>query len=88
MMTEMDARLLCGQDVRRYGFWPTDTARAEGLVAQYGGMITAMPVDGVAVSMRWEPDDGEPITVTACSVPDALERLTTLIRASVSSLTQ
>lgn len=88
MMHGLDARQMCGEDVRRYGFWPSDEARAEGLVARYGGMLTAMPIHDVAVCLRWEPDTGEAIQVTAPSVQEALERLTTTIRASVSSLTQ
>ncbi len=48
----MDARLICGQDVRRSGLWPTDESRIEAFLARFGGTLEAGPVGGAAVMLR------------------------------------
>lgn len=71
----MDARLLCGQDVRRSGIWPTDEARIEAFIQRYGGSLEAAPVGDAAIMLRWYPHDGEARTATGVTARDALRRL-------------
>lgn len=71
----MDARLLCGQDVRRSGIWPTDEARIEAFIQRYGGSLEAAPVGDAAIMLRWYPHDGETRTATGVTAREALRRL-------------
>lgn len=70
----MDARLICGQDVRRSGIWPTDESRIEAFLARFGGTLEAGPVGDAAVMLRWTHAD---ITrcVTGVTARDALRKL-------------
>jgi hypothetical protein len=70
-----DARVICGYDVRRTGFWPTDSARADAFMAQYGGTLSAMPIGNVAIALQWESEDGELVTATGATVAIAFEQL-------------
>jgi len=49
----MDPRLICGQDVRQSGIWPTDESRIEAFIQRYGGTLEAGPVGNVAIMLRW-----------------------------------
>lgn len=70
----MDARVICGQDVRRSGFWPTDESRIEAFIARFGGTLEAAPVGDAAVMLRWS--DGEQThTVTGITAREALRKL-------------
>lgn len=69
-----DARQICGQDVRRTGFWPTDEARIEAFLARYGGMIEAGPVGDAAVMLRWTYGPTM-ICTTGVTAGDALRKL-------------
>ena len=80
----MDARLICGQDVRRSGLWPTDAARAEAFVAQHGGVLSAYAVGNIAVTLEWQSDRGQTRSATAPSVAEAFDRLRGLITEPVS----
>lgn len=71
-----DERVLCGQDVRRSGFWPTDKARAEAFIARFGGTLAATAVGDAAIALRWEAVNGQVVTATAPTTADAFERLT------------
>lgn len=75
-MIEMDERLLCGQDVRRSGFWPTDKARAEAFVARFGGTLAATAVGDAAIALRWEAASGQMVTATGPTTAVAFDRLT------------
>ena len=75
----MDARMLCGHDVRQTGMWPADEARVEAFVARYGGMLCAMPVGNVAIALEWQAEDGRVVRATAASVADAFVKLRTTI---------
>ncbi len=70
----MDARLICGQDVRRSGLWPTDESRIEAFLARFGGTLEAGPVGDAAVMLRWTNED---ITrcVTGVTAREALRKL-------------
>jgi len=70
----MDARLICGQDVRQSGFWPTDEARVEAFVEQHGGTLEAGPVGDVAVMFRWS-HNGKTIVTTGVTAREALRKL-------------
>jgi hypothetical protein len=72
----LDTRQLCGHDVRRSGFWPTDRARAERFVATYGGTLAAVPVGDAAIALRWEAASGQVVTATGPTTAMAFERLT------------
>lgn len=71
----MDARLLCGQDVRRSGIWPTDEARIEAFIERYGGTLEAAPVGDAAVMLRWTSKDGMGKTTTGITAREALRKL-------------
>ena len=76
MLYGTDARVMCGMDVRSQVPSPTDDARADGFVAQYGGQLAIYPVGGVAIGLDWTPPDGEPtVHIAAPSVGEALSRL-------------
>jgi hypothetical protein len=70
----MDARLICGQDVRRSGIWPTDESRIEAFLARYGGELEAGPVGDAAVMLRWTSGD-KAICATGVTARDALQKL-------------
>ena len=70
----MDARLICGQDVRRSGFWPTDEARIEAFLARFGGSLEAGPVGDAAIMLRWT-HDGKTSVTTGVTARDALQKL-------------
>lgn len=74
----MDARILCGYDVRRSGMWPTDEARIEAFIGQYGGTLEAAPVGDAAIMLRWQSDTGATHMVTGVTASDALTRLTNI----------
>lgn len=70
----MDARLICGQDVRQSGIWPADESRIEAFIARFGGTLEAAPVGDVAVMLRWT--DGDRIKVTTgMTAGEALRKL-------------
>jgi len=75
----MDARLMCGQDVRRSGIWPTDEARIEAFIQRYGGTLEAAPVGDAAIMLRWHPHDGEVKTATGITAREALRKLRTVM---------
>jgi hypothetical protein len=70
-----DARMLCGQDVRLVGWGAEDAARAEGFVAQHGGILQATPVGHVGVCLSWTAENGQVVTVTGDTSGDALRAL-------------
>jgi hypothetical protein len=70
----MDARMLCGQDVRRSGIWPTDESRIETFLARYGGQLEAGPVGDAAIMLRWTNGD-KTQCVTGVTAQDALTKL-------------
>lgn len=76
-----DVRILCGQDVRRSGFWPTDSARAEAFIARFGGTLAATTVGDAAVALRWEASSGQVVTATGPTTAAAFERLTRALLA-------
>lgn len=75
MMHGVDARILCGQDVRRGAMWPSDAARADAFVSEFGGTLSAYPVGNVAIALQWEGERGEVRTTTASSVSEAFSKL-------------
>jgi len=75
----MDARVMCGRDIRRSGVWPCDSARLDAFVSENGGTLSAYPVGNVAVALQWDTDDGETRTATGASVADAFTRLQQLL---------
>lgn len=75
MIVGIDARQMCGHDMRRSGLWPTDRARVEAFVQRYGGMLSAYPVGDVAIALQWEGDDGETHTATAHNMAEAFHKL-------------
>lgn len=70
----MDARMLCGQDVRRSGIWPTDESRIETFLARYGGQLEAGPVGDAAIMLRWT-NGNKTQCVTGVTAQDALTKL-------------
>lgn len=70
----MDARLMCGQDVRRSGIWPTDESRIEAFLARYGGTLEAGLVGDAAIMLRWTQRDVTR-TVTGITAREALRKL-------------
>lgn len=75
----MDARVMCGHDVRRSGVWPSDSARMDAFVSRNGGTLTAYPVGNVAIALQWDTKEGETRTTTGSTIADAFARLQTLI---------
>lgn len=76
----MDARLICGQDVRRSGIWPTDESRIEAFIQQHGGTLEAAPVGDAAIMLRWYTESGESHAVTGVTAREALNRLTQICK--------
>lgn len=76
----MDARLICGQDVRRSGIWPTDEARIEAFIQRFGGVLEAAPVGDAAVMLRWTHTDGI-CTVIGITAREALRKLRVEVEA-------
>lgn len=70
----MDARLICGQDVRRTGIWPMDEARIEAFIQRFGGVLEAAPVGDAAVMLRWTHND-RTTSVTGVTAREALRKL-------------
>lgn len=71
----MDARVICGQDVRRSGIWPTDEARIEAFIERYGGTLEAAPVGDAAIMLRWTTHDGQGKMTTGVTAREALRKL-------------
>jgi hypothetical protein len=76
-----DARQMCGSDIRSRGVWPSDSARLDAFVGQYGGVLEAFPVGNVGIGLRWMSDD----RVIVQSGPTADVALTKLRAAMVES---
>jgi hypothetical protein len=76
----MDARLICGQDVRRSGFWPTDEARIEAFIQRFGGVLEAAPVGDAAVMLRWTQDEKVRVA-TGITAREALRKLRSEVEA-------
>ena len=76
----MDARLICGQDVRRSGIWPTDEARIEAFIQRFGGVLEAAPVGDAAIMLRWTSTDGTK-TATGITAREALRKLRVEVEA-------
>lgn len=76
----MDARLICGQDVRRSGIWPTDEARIEAFIQRFGGVLEAAPVGDAAIMLRWTNNDLTR-TVTGITAREALRKLRSEVEA-------
>lgn len=70
----LDARQVCGRDIRSYGVWPSDSARLDAFIGQHGGVLEAYPVNGVGVTLRWLSGD-RVVTETGTTAGDALRRL-------------
>lgn len=71
----VDARILCGQDVRRSGIWPTDQARIDTFVHEYGGSLEAFPVGNVAIGLRWFAPNAQVVSAVGTTACDAMRRL-------------
>lgn len=71
----MDARQMCGHDVRRSGIWPTDSARLEAFIQQHGGTVEASPIGNVGVMLRWCAELGNGVVVTGQTTQDAIVKL-------------
>ncbi len=70
----LDARQMCGHDIRSYGVWPSDSSRLEAFIGQYGGSGEAYPVGNVGIGLRWT--DGERVvTHSGPTFTEALQRL-------------
>ena len=70
----VDARQMCGSDIRSRGVWPSDSARLEAFVGQYGGSLEAFPVGNVGVGLRWIGTE-RTLTRTGATAGAALESL-------------
>ncbi len=70
----VDARQMCGSDIRSRGVWPSDSARLEAFIGQYGGSLEAYPVGNVGVALRWIAPD-RTLTRTGPTAGAALESL-------------
>lgn len=70
----LDARQMCGSDIRSRGVWPSDSARLEAFVGQYGGSLEAFPVGNVGVGLRWIAGE-QTLTRTGATAGAALESL-------------
>ena len=77
----VDARVLCGQDVRRSGLWPSDRSRIDTFALEYGGSLEAFPVGDVAIAIRWHGPNNQVVTETAQTAAEALRRLRSTLRA-------
>jgi hypothetical protein len=74
MIHGLDARQMCGQDIRSRGVWPSDSSRLEAFVGQHGGIVEAYPIGNVGVALRWI--DGErSVTRSGPTFADALQSL-------------
>lgn len=71
----MDARRLCGTDVRRSGVWPDDSARADGLAQRHGGTIAIYPVSTWMMAAEWRSTDGQVVTGYGETAADAMQQL-------------
>lgn len=59
-----DPRLMVhGRDTRRAAFSPTDQARAEGLVARYGGILETSWVGSETLVVQWTDPQGHAVRV-------------------------
>lgn len=70
----LDARQMCGSDIRSRGVWPSDSARLEAFIGQYGGSLEAYPVGNVGVALRWIAGD-RTVTRSGATAGAALESL-------------
>jgi hypothetical protein len=78
-----DVRIYDGQVIRLPRMTPEDRARADAIVAQYGGIVTVEPRDnGVAVT--WS-GLGE-VTTRAETFASAIRQLTEQIRIHISQV--
>lgn len=75
-MTRPDPRVMVpdmtiGADARRMTFGPTDQARAESLVARYGGVLEASWISADRLVLQWTDRSGEAVRVEGAD-PSAL----------------
>ena len=68
----LDLRRFRGDDVRRIRWTPEDRARAEGLLARYGGIIETRLNADHTVAMQWLDETGQTVVVQAETITDGL----------------
>lgn len=77
----MDTRRVCGMDVRRLGVDPEDVARAEMVIARFGGEVLFRPVGSAAVAAEWHGRGGQVVVGVGATAEAALGRLTRTMTA-------
>lgn len=68
----LDLRRMFGSDVRRVQWTSEDRARAEGLVARYGGVIETRPNADHTVAVQWMDPTGQTVLVQAETLGEGL----------------
>jgi len=72
---------MCGHDLRRGAWSPTDIARAEGLVAEFGGIISHyIGSTGAGPGVEWIDPTGEHIVVEGSDISSVLAILSAMLR--------
>ena len=57
-----DMRQILNRDQRRVTWAPTDQARAEALVARYGGILEMRPIGTTGLVVQWTDPSGQAVT--------------------------
>lgn len=84
-----DPRLMVhGRDTRRAAFSPTDQARAEGLVARYGGVLETSWVGTDRMVMQWTDPSGQAIRAEGSDPSALLWLLSQSVEMGATSFTQ
>jgi hypothetical protein len=69
-----------GADVRQPHWTPTDTARAEGLVAEYGGVVSLTSGESAGVCVEWLDASGCRVMLEGRDAPAVLRSLSAVLR--------
>jgi hypothetical protein len=74
-------RAMCGHDLRRVQWSPEDIARAEGLVAEFGGILSHyIGSHGAGPGVEWFDESGEHIVIEGSDVSSVLAILSAMLR--------
>ena len=75
-----DARRLFGGDARRAIWSPTDTARAEAMVAEFGGVLSLSTGQASGVCVEWLDESGYRVALEGVDASAVLGGLSAMLR--------
>lgn len=83
-----DARQMFGADARRVIWTPADAARAESLVAEFGGILSKYAGDASGVCVEWMDPSGYRVALEGVDASSVLGSLSAMLRTRRGTRTE